>query len=586
MKRTNLYLFFALLTPVSFFSCNKQKSAAEPKSRKESGEVEPDQLRPEVDTRFQEKFFQAQLEKAKGNIQSAYNLFQDCIKIEPHNAAAHYEIGRIELVTLNNPNAALEHAKECVELDKLNPWYHQLLGDTYMALAKYDLAVKSFREVAKLNSSDPNVLYQIATAQLYAGKPSDAIATYNELEKQTGPYEELSLQKHQLYLEMKDKEKAGKELEDLAHAFPDEPRYWGMVAQYYQSIGNTEKAEVALQEMLKSDPENGQVHYQLSEYYAAKGDDKKSYEELRIAFLTTDVTIDQKMSVLIRYLSLTDFKREFLPQAYELLDMTEKLHPREAKIYSIYGDFLHRDGENPNALVKYKKAAELDPSHRMIWEQILMLESELMDFSAMERDSRKSMELFPNIPEFYYYNGLANQRLKAYDKATESFLIGKELVVENDALLARFYASMGEVYHYQNLHDKSDEAYEEALRLDPENVFVLNNYAYYLCLRKMNLEKAAAMSKKSNELNPGLSSFEDTYAWILFHQGKYQEALTWIELSLKHGEVNGELLEHEGDILFKLGRTQDALARWTQAEQIGGASDKIRQKIEQQKIID
>jgi tetratricopeptide (TPR) repeat protein len=586
LKRTNLYLFFALCTIVVFYSCKNQQGAAEPRSSKESGEVEPDQLRPEVDTRFQEKFFQAQLEKAKGNTQSAYNLFQECIKIESLSAAAHYEVGKIDLIALNNTAAAMVHAKVCVEQDKLNPWYHQLMGDVLMAQAKYDQAVKSYREVARLNESDPNVLYQIATAQLYAGKQADAIATYNELEKQTGPYEELSIQKHKLYLELKDTEKAGKELESLARAFPEEPRYWGMVAQFYQSIGNTEKAEFALNELLKSDPDNGQVHFELSEYYAAKGDNKRSYEELRLAFQTTDVSIDQKMMILIRYLTLTDFKKEALIEAYELLDLTDKLHPREARVHSIYGDFLHRDGRNDEALMRYKKAAELDPAHRLIWEQVLMLESELMDFTTMEKDSRKAMELFPNIPEFYYYNGLANQRLNAYAKAAESYAIGKELVVENDLLLARFYASLGEVYHYQNLHDKSDEAYEEALRLEPENVFVLNNYAYYLCLRKKNLEKAAAMSKKSNELSPGLSSFEDTYAWILYHQGKYTEALSWIELSLQHGEENGELLEHEGDILFKLGRTQDAVARWKKASQLGGASDKILQKIEQQKIIE
>lgn len=43
----------------------------------ESGEVEPDQLRPQIDTRFQEKFFQAQLEKAKGNYKQAYLILKN-----------------------------------------------------------------------------------------------------------------------------------------------------------------------------------------------------------------------------------------------------------------------------------------------------------------------------------------------------------------------------------------------------------------------------------------------------------------------------------------------------------------------------
>ena len=52
----------------------------------------------------------------------------------------------------------------------------------------------------------------------------------------------------------------------------------------------------------------------------------------------------------------------------------------------------------------------------------------------------------------------------------------------------------------------------------------LNNYAYYLSLRNDRLEKAAQMSLRSNELAPGQPSFQDTYAWVLYQQGKYAEA--------------------------------------------------------------
>ena len=571
---------------IAIFSLSSCKEGKDTGKTKESGEVEPDQLNPQLDTRFQEKFFAAQLEKSKDNLQAAYNLFQECLEIDPKSAAAHYEVARIELQLLNNPGSALSHAKSCVEIDKNNSWYHMLVGDTYMALAKYDMATKSYKEVARLNPDDPNILYQMATAQLYAGKVQDAITTYDELEKASGPYEELTLQKHQLYLQMNNIDKAGLELEKLALAYPDQPRYWGLVAQFYQKSGKVDKAKIAMDEMVKSDPDNGQVHYQLSEYYAAAGDDKRSYDELKLAFKTVDISIDQKVGVLLKYLQLTTINPTYLSQAYELLDLTEQLHPTEAKAYSIYGDFLYRDGKKAEALSKYRKAIDLDPSRNMIWEQILVLEMELNDYGAMERDSYKAMEIFPSLPDFYLYNGIANQRRTDYGKAAESYSLGKELVIENDALLARFYSSLGEVYHYQDQHEKSDDAYEQALLLEPNNVFVLNNYAYYLTLRKTALEKAAGMSKKSNELSPGLSSFEDTYAWILYQQGKYADALTWIEKALSHGETNGELMEHHGDILFKLGRNADALEQWKAAMKAGGAGAHIEQKVEQQKIIE
>lgn len=567
-------------------SCKGPKESTSSGKQGDSGEVEPDQLRPQIDTRFQEKFFQAQLEKARGNHQQAYLIFEECLDIDPQSAAVHFELGKMDLEQKNAPESALIHAKKCAELDKTNPWYQQLLGDTYMALGKYDAAIKSFREVAKLNTDDPNILYQLASAQLYAGKKSDAIATYDELERKTGPYEELSIQKHQLYLELKDQTKAGEELEKLALAYPEEPRYWGMVAQFYQSIGNHEKAERALEEMVKSDPENGMVHFQLSEYYAAKGDDKKSYDELKIAFASTDVGVDLKIGVLARYLQLTDVRKEFLEQAYELLTLARQVHPNDAVIYAMSGDFYYRDGKKAESLVEYQKSLALDQSRRMIWEQVLLIQSELMDFTSMARDSEKAISIFPTMPEFYYYNGVAHQKLNDYNKAAESYNLGKELVIDNDILLLRLYSSLGECYHFLGQHEKSDDAYESALKIDPQNVFVLNNYAYYLSLRKVKLEKAAIMSARTNELNPGVSSFEDTYGWILYQQGKYNDALTWVQRALEHDETNGELLEHLGDILFRLGRTQEALSKWKEAEKLGGASKNIQQKIQQQKIID
>lgn len=585
MFRIHTYTWLAFLS-LLLFACKPSKDVADAKDSKGNSEVEPDQLTPRVDTRFQEAFFQAQLEKSKNNPQKAYSLFQECLKIDPKSAAVHFELGRMEMDLFNNPDNALVHAKAAVESDKQNPWYQKLLGDTYMALNKFDLAAKAYKEVQTLKPDDTEVLYLQANAQLYAGKIQEAIAIYDNIEKETGPYEELSLQKHQLYLNIGNNQKAGAELEKLANAFPEEPRYWGLAAQFYQKSGMMDKAKYATEQMLKNGAGNGQVHFQMSEMYAATGEDKKAFDEMKLAFATTDVPIDQKIAVLLRYLSLTEKDTRYLAPAYELLALTEQHHPNEAKTYSIYGDFLYRDNKSAEALVKYRKAAELDPTRQLIWEQVLIVEGELSEFDKMQVDSQTALELFPALPQFYLFNGIANQQKKNYSKAIESYNLGKELVIDDSEMLMRFYSYLGEVYHKTNEHDKSDAAYEKALTIDANNVFVLNNYAYYLSLRKIKLDRAAQMAKKANELSPNQSSFEDTYAWILFQQEKYSEALEWIKKSLSHTLPNGELLEHYGDILFKSGDSAQALEQWKKAKELGGAGNLIDQKIDQKKYID
>jgi tetratricopeptide (TPR) repeat protein len=580
----NLRIVYILLTLIAFTSCkSKEKTAGNGNT---SDHKEPDQLSPQVNTEFQEAFFTAQLEKAKGNETKAYAAFENCLAINPKSAAIHYELGKFDLKN-NNTSMALEHAKTASSTDPNNAWYQLLLGDTYMAIAKYPLATKAYKEVVRLNPNDPNILYQIATSQLYEGKAQDAIDTYDQLEKQVGPYEELSMQKHKLYLELKQTDKAGKELEDLARAYPTEPRYWGRAAQFYQSIGNVEKAKSAMDEMIKSDPSNGMVHLQLSEFYAAEGNDEKSYQELKLAFNTTDLTIDQKMGVLLKYYSLTNANKQYLPQAYELLDLTVKNHPKEAKAYSIYGDFFYRDMKDKEARDMYKKSVELDPSKNIIWTQLLAIETSLNLTDETIADSKQAMELFPNQPEYYLYNGIAHQRKKNYSKAIESLAIGKELVIENDKMLSQFYSSLGECYHYLNDHLKSDESFEQSLKLDKDNVFTMNNYAYYLSLRKVKLDKAEEMASRANQLSPGNTSFEDTYGWILYQKGNYAEAVNWLKKAIEHGgSTSGEVLEHLGDALYRQGNVQGALEQWKAAQNAGGGSSQLTQKISQQKIID
>jgi tetratricopeptide (TPR) repeat protein len=582
LLRIATYMFCLMLL---LAGCKSSKEAGAPR-KTESGEVEPEQLKPTVDTKFQQVFFQAQLEKAKGNKAKAHELFLQCLAIEPRNAAVHYEVGKYELMVLNNASEALAHAKVCVEGDTQNAWYQQLLGQSYAALSRYDAAVKAYREVVRLSPDNYEMLYELANAQLFANKPQDAIATYDMLEDKTGVYEELSVQKHLLYEQIKSYEKAGLELERLAIQYPEEPRYWGMAAQFYQRYNLKDKAAGALQNMVKADPANGQVHWQLSEYYATQGDEKRSYEELKLAFATTDVAIDQKVMVLMRYYTLTQQRPERLSDAYALLALTEKAHPNEAKGFAMYGDFLARDGKLKEALQKYKRALDLGASMSLIWKQVLELEAELSDYDALAKDAPKALELYPLVPEFYYFNGLAQQYQKNNAKAADAFVMGKELVVDNPVLLKRFYAALGESYNTLKQYEKSDAAFEEALRIDPTDVFIMNNYAYYLALRKSKLDSAANLSARANELQPGMASFEDTYAYVLFRQGKHEQALVWMNKAMSHGEVSSDMHEHMGDILFHLGKTDEAINEWKQAAAIPGANAKLSEKINQRRYID
>lgn len=154
-------------------------------------------------------------------------------------------------------------------------------------------------------------------------------------------------------------------------------------------------------------------------------------------------------------------------------------------------------------------------------------------------------------------------------------------------MLSQAYSAMGDCYHSMKDIKKSDEAYDKSIAYNPDNIYTLNNFAYYLSIRNEDLEKAAQMSKHSNDLQPNTASFEDTYAWILFKQKKYADAKVWIEKAIAHDKQKSAVqIEHYGDILFYLGDIDAAVQNWKKAKQGGSNNAVLDRKINEKKYIE
>jgi len=293
------------------------------------------------------------------------------------------------------------------------------------------------------------------------------------------------------------------------------------------------------------------------------------------------------MQILLSYYSYTETSSELKKEAFDLNKILIKTHPSEAKAFTIYADFLYREKKVESALENYLKAIELDSSKFAIWSQVLLIEAELQDYDGMLTHSRPAIDLFPNQPLFYFFYGVANIQKKNYQEAVDYLLLGKDFVIENPALLAQFYANLGDGNHQLKEHKQSDKYYEKALEIEPKNVFVLNNYSYYLSLRDENLERAEELSARANEIEPNQSNYEDTYAWILYKQGKYVAAKEWLEKALNNGgDKNTVILEHLGDVHAKLNNMDKALELWNSAKQAGEGSEFLDKKIEEKKLYE
>ncbi|RLD45563.1 MAG: hypothetical protein DRI89_00655 [Bacteroidetes bacterium] len=530
-------------------------------------------------------FMKAMSEKSLNNLEKANELLGKALEINAKDAATHYEKAKI-LQALGRKDQALEHASLAITFDDTNKWYKVLYANLSKSNEAYETYVAVYEELVVEYPGDLNFLNELAFAYYYTGDYKNAIITFDKIEEIVGVNEGLTTQKVQLYSRTSQPEKAVQEYENLIESNPDEPRYYALLAEFCTKNNMEDKAIWAYEKIVELNPDDPYVHISLAEFYKNKGNDQKAFEELKMGMANKKLGLKTKINILFGYYSgqLTDEQRK---QALELSEILKQTHPDDILGESFYATMLYENKEYEGARTIFREILNEDTGNYPFWEQLLFCDLYLEDNVQLTKDSEDAIDLFPSYPLPYFFAGIGNFQLKDFVKAQAFLESGKEFVVNNNALLEQFYSTLGDTYNELENYEASYAAYDKVLSLNPVNATVLNNYSYYLSLRSEQLDKAEKMAAKSVELDPYNSNNLDTYAWVLFKREKYEEALEWIKKALGNGGADsGVVLEHYGDILYKMGETEKAIDFWTRAKKQKDYSKLLDKKLKDGKLYE
>lgn len=566
--RTSILLGIAALTLLASckggkFMGRNTETASEPLVARESKD-------------FQTAFFSAQEYKSTDEPEKAYQAFAQARAESPENSAVYYEMARLDF-ELERGEEALKNIEKAIELEPDNYWYHRTMASILLEMSLFEEAIKELERLRDMRPEELETYYDLAAANLYLERGKEAIEVYNALEQRIGLDPELSLQKQRILMLMGQQEKALDEINKLIEAF-DEPEFYARKAEMLLEMNRPEEARSALVDLVAKDPNNGPANMTLARIYHSERQFDNAFEALTRAFTSPDVDIDAKISALLPYFDRAYTDPQVAEQALSLLDILDDVHPDEAKTHSMFGDFLTQQGDFAGARDRFFRAVELDPVRPLIWLRLTELDAEIGDWSAMADHARRARDLYPTQAAFYLMHGIALLRLEKPQEAIVALKTGKAFVIDDPDLEANFYSNLGEAYHETAQHQKSDEAFEKAISINDGDPFVLNNYSYYLSVRNTKLERALELSGRSLELLEGTPSFLDTYGWILFRLGRYDDALIYIQQALDLAGPDPELFEHLGDVLFHTGDTAKAVDAWRRAVEAGGASETLKKK--------
>lgn len=514
-----------------------------------------------------------------GNFKQAMLLYQKCIEVNPSSAASFYQLSVI-FTNVGEIERAIKYSKTAMELNNEEIWYKLNLANLYNMAEKTDSAIYIYKKIVK--NDNENIEHKFTLAGLYHKNMEykEALEILNAIEHDYGITEKVSIQKHQIYKEIGKGNLAEKTIVDLIELDPENVKYYGILAEFYSDAGMDRKAEDIYDKIMKMDGNNALVYMSTAEHYAKKGEYEKAFDYYKKGLDGDGLTINEKIRALIRIITRKEIVDGNEDEIIRIINGLLVKESKNVRLLTLRADFYVRIKKFGLAEKDLEEVLKKETENFIIWEQLLYIKSELKKNESLLKYSNKALEKFPEQPSVYMFKGLAEMQLNKSKEAVKSLENGLRRSGENRELKIQFLTFLGDTYRNLGENQKSDQAFEEVLRMDPNNLIVLNNYSYYLSLRKERLEAAEKYSRKTIEKEPRNPTYLDTYAWILFNMNDLEGALKYIKKAYDNGgNKNPEILEHYGDILFEMGKKGDALLYWKAASVLDKSNKDLVEKI-------
>lgn len=526
----------------------------------------------------------------------AFELFRQCHAIEPDAPETCFALGRL-YAKAKQDSLGMSLIKRATILAPNNTVYAERLANGYLYKNQIDSAASVYERLSALHPDRPEYLSILLRIYESTKQNEKLLSTLKRYEVQQGQSEDITLSKMQVYAALGDMQGAYNEIKGLVDSHPYDMSFKVMMGNWLLSNGRKEEALKTFLDVLKEEPENAQGQMSLMDYYRSQGETKAADS------LLYDLLINPRTESSTRASLMSDW-----------ILSNEKNGGDSARVMQMLNRVLELPQTSPE-IAKCKVAYLMlknAPSDtlRSGWEEVLRItpedvEARVQLISLLWQDSidekvisecKKATEYIPGEPILYYHLGVAQYLNKHNDDAIASLRRGINCMTKETKpeVAGDLYAMLGDVLQKEGRQEQAYAAYDSCLIYEPDKVMCLNNYAYFLSLAGKDLKKAETMSYRAITAEPNNGVYLDTYAWILYQQGRYEEARIYIEQAIKCETseqtdstsatdsvlIAGDILEHAGDIYFKLNRIEDALSQWNAALKSGVDDEAtLRKKI-------
>lgn len=557
-----------------------------------------------------ELFIKGNTSEMKGQLAEAILDYIEASKLDPQ-PGIFYSIGKNYYI-LNKMPAAIRNLKTAVEMDPQEIEYKMLLAEVYSAAFLADSAAIIYENVLTQDSLNSNAIYNLASLYEFK-KPLRALELFNKLIELNGPDWQVLLKIASINEQTGDADATIKTLKSLTALNPSLTDLQKMLIEKLLENDRLNEADSIINESIMVYPDD----INFTEYKAMIlfRQDKPKEAKAEYIKIVNDKNVDlnAKIKIGTMFLVYSSKDSSAIQHAKDIFTEISK-DTSDWQVFMYLGEICIFEKDDSCAINNFKKVTELNGTKPEFWfrlggllfdnkrysEAIVEMSEAVQifpdefpinmilglsnlqesNFIEAEQYLEKAIKLNPNDNNSLFAYAFALNSLNKKDEAVVYLLKSLELNNENIQALGM----LGSIYSDKKEYEKSDEYYEKALKIDPEDILILNNYAYSLSVRGVQLERALEMVSKSVEKEPKNASYLDTMGWVYFKLKKYDDALELINRAYEIEKENPEIIEHLGDIYFEKGEKEKALDNWKKSLEIKKDNRDLENKIKNEAL--
>ena len=523
-----------------------------------------------------------------GDASSALELVNQAVKRDSLCAACYYLQSDI-YGGAGKYTLAVEAADRARAIDSTNEWYAIMQATLNMRKGNLEQSIKQFEEVLTMKGYNAGVHYNLANLYLASGNTDQAMAMLDTLESHEGYDDRISLLRQQVYYRLGYSDKSLEEAKKLNDFAPNTPQYVVLLGDAYAREGDIVEAKKYYEQALAIDSLYPPAQLGMLDAYQRMEKHEDFFAGLRKVCQNKRLSLEEKgqyLTLVVQDRTLGTLGAPWLSDIFEEMFLA---YPGDWNLTLLYVSYLTQANRFDRAIEVYE-GYMAQPAYKDSYERqeiYLSLLSGGEKWDKLITKSDTALKTNSKNIAFYIFKNIGLWQLNRLDEAAKTLKTALKHASDTTQQYD-LHARLGDIYHQNGEKKKAFNSYEKALKINPEGIIVLNNYAYYLSEEGERLTDALKMAKKVIDVEPNNPTYLDTYGWILYKMGLHSEAKNVFRQAILYGgRTESVLLDHYGDVLLALKEYDTAILYYEYALDAADCEnpDKIKAKIEKAKAL-